>query len=122
MSFTSGVRTELVPIEYFKKYWHSKFDEFRVEYGGGVLWTLGVPGYRIDVGFTNRNPDGQLGFVASTEDLKLIKNLLYEQKYTNAVHNYVTLNPVKPENVKEVVIQLSYMWELLRTFWKNPNL
>jgi len=106
----------------YSNYWHSKFDEFRVEYGGSVLWTLGVPGYRIDVGFTDRNPDGQLGFVVSSEDLKLIKNLLYESKYTNAVHNYVTLNPVKPENVKEAAIQLSYMWELLRTFWKNPNL
>jgi len=94
----------------YKSYRQSKYEEFRVEEGRGFSWSIGIPSYRIDVWFTDRSPDGQLGFVVPDKDLKLIKRTFYDSKYTNAVHDYVALNPLKPDNAKELYIILANGW------------
>ena len=112
-------------------FWNSKYDEFRVEEEIAYLWSLGIPGYRIHVFI--REPeimDGQMGFVVPTKDLELIRNnLLYDSKYTNAVHNYVTTNPIKPESTKKAWIFLSDAWvwrtreeEIGKLIFQNSNL
>jgi len=94
----------------YKNYRQAKYEEFRVEEGRGFSWSIGIPSYRIDVWFTDRSPDGQLGFVVPDKDLKLIKRTFYDSKYTNAVHDYVALNPLKPDNAKELYIILANGW------------
>ena len=96
----------------YKNYRQSKYEEFRVEEGRGFSWSIGIPSYRIDVWFTDRSPDGDLGFVVPDKDLKLIKRTFYDSKYTNAVHDYVALNPLKPDNAKELYILLANCWNL----------
>lgn len=106
------------PPYYFNapEYWNSEYDEFRVEYGRSYTFMIGVPAYRIDVVFENVPPDGQMGFVVPTEDLKLIGNLLHDDKYTNAVHNFVQTNPFT-FNAETAYISLpdAWNWILLRT-------
>ena len=72
----------------------ANYDEFRVDYGRGILWSLGIPSFRITTRFKNRLPDGQLGYVTHFNDLKLIARLLYDNIYTKAVHDYVIVNPL----------------------------
>ena len=68
--------------------------------------------FRIDVWFVDRNPDGIAGRVLSYKDLNLVDDLLYDSIYTNALHPYVTLNPLMPENVKAVYILLADVWDI----------
>ncbi|MEM5802984.1 MAG: hypothetical protein QXO57_03455 [Candidatus Aenigmatarchaeota archaeon] len=100
------------PPYYFNapEYWNSQYDEFRVEYGRSYTFMIGVPAYRIDVAFEKGPADGQMGFVVPTEDLKLIGNLLHDNKYTNAVHNFVQTNPFT-FNAKAAYISLPDTWD-----------
>ena len=91
---------KLRPKEY--RYIDTLYDEFRVDYGRGILWALGIPGFCITTWFKNRLPDGCLGYVTYFNDLKLIKRLLYDNVYTNAVHDYVIVNPLEKVGKWEV--------------------
>mgnify|MGYP000309453821 CR=1 FL=1 len=75
-------------------------------------WVIGIPMFRINVWFVDRNPDGMAGRVLSYKDLNLVDDLLYDSIYTNALHSYVTLNPLMPENVKTVYILLADVWDI----------
>ena len=103
------------------------YDEFRVVYGRGILWSLGIPGFGLVTWFKNRLPDGQLGYVTHFNDLKLIKRLLYDNVYTNAVHDYVIVNPLikvgkwEVDKVKVVLADCWWQWEyetLYKTFFE----
>ncbi len=103
------------PPYYFNapEYWNSNYDEFRVEYGRSYTFMIGVPAYRINVAFKNRPPDGQMGFVVPTEDLKLVGNLLHDKFYTNAVHNFVQTDPFTFDAMA-AYIWLPFTWNVMR--------
>jgi len=119
---------KLRPKEY--RYIDTLYDEFRVDYGRGILWTLGIPGFRITTWFKNRLPDGCLGYVTYFSDLKLLTRLLYDKVYTNAVHEYVIVNPLEKVGeweVDKVQVLLAdgwWQWEyetLYKTFFEAPS-
>jgi len=119
---------KLRPKEY--RYIDTLYDEFRVDYGRGILWTLGIPGFRITTWFKNRLPDGRLGYVTSFNDLKLITRLLYDKVYTNAVHDYVIVNPLikhgewEVDKVQVLLADGWWQWEyetLYKTFFEAPG-
>ena len=112
------------------RYIDTLYDEFRVDYGRGILWTLGIPGFKISTWFKNRLPDGCLGYVTSFNDLKLLTRLLYDNVYTNAVHEYVIVNPLEKVGeweVDKVQVLLAdgwWQWEyetLYKTFFEAPS-